>query len=56
MNPHAFGSYFVLEQGGNGVAACSVHAGLSPKSSGLETRVDSNLAFGDGGIGEGYLR
>lgn len=56
MKPHAFGSYFVLERGSNGVAACSAQAGLSPKSSGLEMRVDSNSACGDGGIGEEYLR
>lgn len=55
MNLVRMGATLVLEQGSNGLGACSEHAGLSPKSSNLEMRVDSKWAFKGWEIGEGNL-
>lgn len=49
------GATLVLEQGSDGLGACSEHAGLLPKSSSLEMRVDSKWAFRGFEIGEGNL-
>ena len=55
MNLVRLGATLVLEQGSNGLGACSEHAGLLPKSSSLEMRVDSKWVFRGFEIGEGNL-